>query len=71
MNILGKALEYPIMLAEKLVSAYAVPVFFEGMPKGVLLVGRRVSMPFQDHEQMSVRQSVQSLEEMLIKDIKR
>lgn len=70
-NILGKALEYPIMLAEKLVSAYAVPVFFEGMPKGVLLVGRRVSMPFQDHEQMSVRQSVQSLEEMLIKDIKR
>ena len=70
-NILGKALEYPIMLAEKLVSAYAVPVFFEGMPKGVLLVGRRVSKPFQDHEQMSVRQSVQSLEEMLIKDIKR
>ena len=70
-NILGKALEYPIMLAEKLVSAYAVPVFFEGMPKGVLLVGRRVSMPFQVHEQMSVRQSLQSLEEMLNKDIKR
>jgi nitrogen regulatory protein A len=70
-KILGKALEYPIMLAEKLVSAYAVPVFFEGMPKGVLLVGRRVSKPFQDHEQMSVRQSVQSLEEMLNNDIKR
>ena len=70
-KILGKALEYPIMLAEKLVSAYAVPVFFEGMPKGVLLVGRRVSMPFQDHEQMSVQQSVQSLEAMLNHDIKR
>src|SRR3954469_19458326 len=37
-GILGKALEYPIMLAERLVSSYAVPIFFQGIPKGVLLV---------------------------------
>ena len=61
MNILGKALEYPIMLAEKLVSAYAVPVFFEGMPKGVLLVGRRVSKSYPDDWHMIVRQLVRIL----------
>ncbi|MCQ6274364.1 GAF domain-containing protein [Bacillus sp. V3B] len=69
-GILGKALEYPIMLAEKLVSSYAVPVFFQGGPKGVLLVGRRVYRPFQDHEQISVQQFVQSLEVLLNNDIK-
>jgi nitrogen regulatory protein A len=69
--ILGKALEYPIMLAEKLVSAYAVPVFFQGIPKGVLLVGRRVYRPIQEHEQMSVQQSVHSLEAMLNNEVKR
>lgn len=69
-GILGKALEYPIMLAERLVSAYAVPIFFQGMPKGVLLVGRRAHIPFQDHERISVQQSVRLLEEMLNNETK-
>lgn len=33
-NIPGKALEYPIMLAEGLIHAYAVPIHFKGIPKG-------------------------------------
>ena len=32
-DILGKALEYPIMLAEKLVSAYAVPINYPSYSK--------------------------------------
>src|SRR3954463_3695692 len=38
-GVIGKVTDYPIMLAEKLVSSYAVPLFFKGAPKGVLLIG--------------------------------
>lgn len=40
-DIYGKVTDHPIMLAEKLVSCYAVPIFFNSLPKGVLLVGKR------------------------------
>lgn len=64
-NIHGKALEYPIMLAEKLQYAFAVPIFFKGAPKGVLLVGRRTNAPITDGEQMIVRQAALTLEGMI------
>jgi nitrogen regulatory protein A len=40
-QIVGKATDYPIMLAEQLVSSIAVPVFFHKSPWGVLLSGNR------------------------------
>ena len=40
-GIIGKVTDHPIMLAEKLVSSYAVPLFFNAVPKGVLLIGNR------------------------------
>ncbi|MED3553318.1 GAF domain-containing protein [Cytobacillus praedii] len=64
-NIHGKALEYPIMLAEKLLYAYAVPIFYKGAPKGVLLVGRRTNKPINEGEQNIVRQAALSLEGMI------
>ncbi|MGN7402620.1 GAF domain-containing protein [Cytobacillus praedii] len=64
-NIHGKALEYPIMLAEKLLYAYAVPIFYKGAPKGVLLVGRRTNKPINEGEQNIVRKAALSLEGMI------
>ncbi|MEH7124923.1 GAF domain-containing protein [Bacillus sp. JJ1773] len=61
-EITGKALEYPIMLAEKLVYAYAVPLFIKSVPKGVLLVGRRSNTPITENEQLTVKQGAKALE---------
>lgn len=64
-NISGKALEYPIMLAEKLKTAYAVPIYFNGLPKGVLLVGKRTNQPFSKDEQNTVLNAAKNLEEKI------
>lgn len=56
-QIIGKSTDYPIMLAEKLVSSFAVPLFFSGIPKGVLLVGNRAKHHFSDEEQQLVKKS--------------
>jgi signal transduction protein with GAF and PtsI domain len=64
-NILGKMTDYPIALAEKLVSTYAVPLFFNAVPKGVLLVGKRESYFFTEIEQQQVKKSAQTLEKLL------
>ncbi|HLO11726.1 MAG TPA: GAF domain-containing protein [Pseudoneobacillus sp.] len=61
-QILGKSTDYPIMLAEKLVSSYAVPLFFNGIPKGVLLVGHRSEYLFSEEEQQLVKKSALFLE---------
>jgi len=58
----GKVTDYPIALAEKLNTSYAVPLFFNGVPKGVLLVGNRESRPFNDNDQEVVKESGQALE---------
>jgi nitrogen regulatory protein A len=65
-GILGKALEYPIMLAERLLYAFAVPIFYKGSPKGVLLVGRRTNAPISESEQNVVSQASRGLEEMIV-----
>lgn len=64
-DIYGKVTDHPIMLAEKLISCYAVPLFFNGSPKGVLLVGKRVSYTFSEDEQEQVKESAGSVEQLL------
>jgi nitrogen regulatory protein A len=60
-TIAGKAIEYPIMLAEKLISSYAVPIFHNGSPKGVLLVGRRSAYLFTENEQKMVQNAAKRM----------
>lgn len=61
-NISGKALEYPIMLAEKLIYAFAVPVHFNGMAKGVLLIGNRINKPLGAEQKMLVLATARNIE---------
>ncbi|NHM31546.1 GAF domain-containing protein [Neobacillus terrae] len=64
-NVLGKPIEQPIMLAENLVSSYAVPLFFKGVPKGVLLIGNRETHSYTEDFQTSVKESAGNLEKIL------
>ena len=64
-NIVGKVTDYPIMLAEKLVSSYAAPLFFRESPKGVLLIGHRKKHFVTDDEQELVKDSALLLEQIL------
>ncbi|MGJ7919360.1 GAF domain-containing protein [Neobacillus sp. LXY-4] len=64
-QINGKAIEYPIMLAEKLISSFAVPIFYKNAPKGVLLVGKRSPYTFLEKEQQMVQEVASFMEEML------
>lgn len=64
-DISGKALEFPIMLAEKLVYAFAVPVFYKGAPRGVLLVGRRTEKPISENDKNTIRNVSKTLESLL------
>lgn len=64
-NIAGKALEYPIMLAEGLKHAYAVPIHFKGIPKGVLLIGNRSGLPINENRQSTARDAARTLEKKL------
>lgn len=60
----GKAVDYPIMLAEQLVSARAVPILSKGMPKGAFLIGRRTSQLFSEEEHKIVQNAVNKLERL-------
>lgn len=64
-NILGKATDYPIMLAEKLISSYAVPLFFSGKPKGVLLAGNREASFFSMQSCSAAKETAAALEKIL------
>jgi nitrogen regulatory protein A len=64
-QVTGKVTDYPIALAEKLNTCYAVPLFFKGVPKGVLLVGNREAGPFSENDQEWVKESGLALEEIL------
>jgi nitrogen regulatory protein A len=65
-DIYGKITDHPIMLAEKLVSCYAVPLFFNFVPKGVLLIGKRVSYTYSENDQEKVKESAIDLEKLLM-----
>jgi nitrogen regulatory protein A len=64
-DIYGKVTDHPIMLAEKLVSCYAVPLFFNYLPKGVLLVGRRETYTFSEDDKEMVQDAALELEQIL------
>ncbi|MEH6904425.1 GAF domain-containing protein [Neobacillus drentensis] len=64
-DVIGKVTDHPIMLAEKLVSTYAVPLFFNDVPKGVLLIGNRKTTSFSEEDQQQVSEAAQSLEQIL------
>ncbi|PGY15818.1 GAF domain-containing protein [Bacillus sp. AFS031507] len=68
-GVIGKVTDYPIILAEKLVSSYAVPLFFNAVPKGVLLIGNRRTTTFTEEDQQYVRESAQALEQILKEQI--
>lgn len=68
-GVIGKVTDYPIMLAEKLISSYAVPLFFNAVPKGVLLIGNRRTTTFTEQDQQYVRESAQALEQILKEQI--
>lgn len=68
-DIYGKITDHPIMLAEKLVSCYAVPLFFTSSPKGVLLAGKREKYNYLEHEQDMVKDAALTLEEILKSEI--
>lgn len=61
-------LEHPIMLAEQLLSAYAVPLFINGTAKGAFLAGNRYSHLFTEQEQNSIANYVKKLEVKFITD---
>lgn len=64
-QVQGRATDYPIMLAEKLIHSYAAPIWCKGTAKGVLLVGRRHGSPFGDAEQQIVQQVAANMEGLL------
>lgn len=64
-DIYGKVTDHPIMLAEKLVSCYAVPIFLNSLPKGVLLVGKREKYTFSEDDQEMVQDAALELEQIL------
>jgi nitrogen regulatory protein A len=66
-HILGKTIDYPIMLAEKLISSYGAPLFFNAVPKGVLVVGKRKQHHFPVSEQEMVKKAAVKLE-VILKD---
>jgi nitrogen regulatory protein A len=64
-HIEGKAVDYPIMLAEHMVCVWAMPVYIEGLPKGAFLIGRRTSQPFSVNEHIIVQNAAEKLEGLL------
>lgn len=64
-DVVGKALENPIMLAEKLIFSFAVPVTCKGISKGVLLVGQRSSKRLSELDKKSVQKTAWTIEELL------
>jgi nitrogen regulatory protein A len=64
-HIQGKELEYPIMLAEKLIASFAMPIFKNGSPKGVLLLGQRKAYLFSEEDQRVTEETANMLGNLL------
>ncbi|MCK6259067.1 GAF domain-containing protein [Fictibacillus sp. KIGAM418] len=61
-QIKGKSVDYPIMLAEQLVTSFAVPLCADGAIKGVVLVGYRSNQSISDKKQELVKNIVSAWE---------
>lgn len=68
-DIPGKMTDYPISLAEKLTATYAAPLFVNGIPKGVLLIGMRIKHIFSEREQEKVAEYAEALEQVIKDEI--
>ncbi|MDL4841921.1 GAF domain-containing protein [Aquibacillus rhizosphaerae] len=64
-NIIGKSTEYPIMLAEKIITAYAYPLVWNGIPKGALLIGYRQKYDFKDEDYQKLKQTASRVQGLL------
>lgn len=69
-EITGKISDYPIMLAEQLVSAYALPLTVNSVPKGVLLIGFRSQHTFTEGEKKLLKEKVIKVEAALPQHLK-
>ncbi|WHY71186.1 GAF domain-containing protein [Fictibacillus enclensis] len=67
-SINGKAVEYPIMLAEQLVSAYAAPLRLAGQLRGVLLVGYHQQTEITHTLKDLVQNKAQRLEDLYLSE---
>ncbi|SET02358.1 two-component system, NarL family, sensor histidine kinase NreB/nitrogen regulatory protein A [Oceanobacillus limi] len=65
LNIDGKSTDYPIMLAEKLTTAFATPILWKGMPEGVLLIGFRTPYRLIETDYDKVKQTARQIEALL------
>jgi nitrogen regulatory protein A len=64
-GIIGKSTDYPIMLAEQLISAYAVPLLLKGVPRGALLIGYRQTHDFKESDLQSIKTFANQVEAIL------
>jgi len=64
---IGKSTDYPIMLAERLVSCIAVPIYYEQIPWGVLLGGNRTEHQFSEDQQHIIQKTAHQIESILLK----
>ncbi|MEC5425513.1 GAF domain-containing protein [Virgibacillus sp. C22-A2] len=64
-SIDGKSTDYPIMLAERLVSAFAVPLIWKGIPRGSLLVGYREACEFTEKDYDKMKEIARRVEKLL------
>ncbi|WP_179133963.1 GAF domain-containing protein [Halobacillus massiliensis] len=64
-KIMGKSTDYPIMLAEQLLSAYAVPLVWNTSLKGALLIGYREKHIVTAEEKNKVNDIARKIESFL------
>ncbi|MCT2535896.1 GAF domain-containing protein [Aquibacillus koreensis] len=64
-NIIGKSTEYPIMLAEKMITAYAMPLLWQGSPKGALLIGYRSKHRLEENDYVNLKELGKKVEKLL------
>ncbi|WP_186576353.1 GAF domain-containing protein [Aquibacillus kalidii] len=64
-NIIGKSIEYPIMLAENLISAYARPIMLNGRPKGAVLIGFRKKYTIQQNADEVIKTLIEKIEDLI------
>jgi nitrogen regulatory protein A len=67
-RIPGKPTEYPIMLAEQLVSCIAVPIFFGGSVWGILLGGHRSAVTYTENAQECITDAALKIQQILVRD---
>lgn len=63
-DIRGSVSDYPIMLAENLLSAFAVPVSYDDIPQAVLLVGKRKRKSITTEEKHVIIQTAKLLSQV-------